>query len=330
MELLSQVSNTQFMFTAAAVAVVLVCAAFVFVFGFHSAEQPQFGKLPLVLDDKKSTNKKSKKKDKKSSPNRTVSDDTKAKSESSKKSPLKEKKEEKTKEVDKPKPKERPVEAKPVKKETVSDAKKGKKGKNVAELEKPADFDDGGWQEVPKKNEKKKVVKPAEEKEKKKESPKKVKKVKDADIEAAHPVEEPVEETIKIISAEGPQVDEDAAQALQAQVEELQRVLKERERQDQAALVSAEDDESPDVEELTDVKDLRSNKKKENKEKQIKKKAVETVAATKSAPKPEPEKDNSDSEKQEGQKAPVFDELGDTWTDAKLSKKGKKKARKDQ
>lgn len=64
MEILSQVSNTQFMFTAAAVAVVLVCAALVFVFGFRSAEQPQFDKLPLVLDDRKSSNKKNKKKDK--------------------------------------------------------------------------------------------------------------------------------------------------------------------------------------------------------------------------------------------------------------------------
>lgn len=64
MEILNQVSNTQFVFTAAAVAVVLLCAALVFVFGFHSAEQPQFDKLPLVLDDKKSSSKKNKKKDK--------------------------------------------------------------------------------------------------------------------------------------------------------------------------------------------------------------------------------------------------------------------------
>lgn len=64
MELLTQVSNTQFLFPVAAVAVVLVCAALVFVFGFHSAEQPQFDKLPLVVDDRKSSNKKRKTKDK--------------------------------------------------------------------------------------------------------------------------------------------------------------------------------------------------------------------------------------------------------------------------
>lgn len=64
MEILNQVSNTQFAFTAAAVAVVLVCAALVFVFGFHSAEQPQFDKLPLVVDDKKASSKKKQKKDK--------------------------------------------------------------------------------------------------------------------------------------------------------------------------------------------------------------------------------------------------------------------------
>lgn len=82
----------------------------------------------------------------KSSPNRAV-DDAKAKSESSKKSPTKEKKEEK---VEKPKPKERPTEAK-IKKE-VTDKKNKKK---AAEVEKPEDFDDGLWQEVPKKSTKK-------------------------------------------------------------------------------------------------------------------------------------------------------------------------------
>lgn len=64
MELLGQVSNTQILFPVAAVAVVLICAALVFVFGFHSAEQPQFDKLPLVVDDRKSANKKRKTKDK--------------------------------------------------------------------------------------------------------------------------------------------------------------------------------------------------------------------------------------------------------------------------
>lgn len=64
MELLQQVSNTQFLFPAAAVAVVLVCAALVFIFGFHTAEQPQFDKLPLVVDDRKSSNKKRKTKEK--------------------------------------------------------------------------------------------------------------------------------------------------------------------------------------------------------------------------------------------------------------------------
>lgn len=47
------------------------------------------------------------------------------------------------------------------------------------------------------------------------------------------------------------------------------------ERREQAALGGVEEEESPEVEELTDVKDLRSNKKKENKEKQIRKKSVE-------------------------------------------------------
>lgn len=79
---------------------------------------------------------------------------------------------------------------------------------------------------MPKKSDKKKVVKP-EEKEKK-ESPvkKNKKKVKEADVEAARPAEGSSDK-IKVLSAEGPGVSEDAARALQAQVEELQRVLKE-------------------------------------------------------------------------------------------------------
>lgn len=64
MELLRQVSSPQLLYPAAAVAVVLLSALLVFVFGFRSAEQPQFDKLPLVLDDKKSAAKKKKPKDK--------------------------------------------------------------------------------------------------------------------------------------------------------------------------------------------------------------------------------------------------------------------------
>lgn len=132
------------------------------------------------------------------------------------------------------KPKERPVEPKFVKKDTPAEAKKGKKNRLAAEAEKPADFDEGVWEEVPKKvkpSEKKKPAKSSEETAPKKDSPakknKKNNKTKDADVEAAQPFEEPVEESIKVVSAEGPGVDEEATRALQAQVEELQRVLKE-------------------------------------------------------------------------------------------------------
>lgn len=133
------------------------------------------------------------------------------------------------KEAEKPKPKERPVEPKAVKKDVP--AVKGKKGK-AGEAEKPADFDDGLWQEVPKKSDKKKVKSPEEKKESaaKKESPaKKGKKAREVekDVEAAHSSEEAGEEVIKIVSTVGPHVDENAAKALQAQVEELQRVLNE-------------------------------------------------------------------------------------------------------
>lgn len=163
----------------------------------------------------------------KSSPNRNANEDGKTKSES-KKSPVKEKKEEKVKEPEKPKieKKEKNVEPK-VKKEAAIDVKKGKKGKTTVDVLKPEDFDDGVWEEVPKKSDKKKEkVKAPEEK---KESPvkKNKKKGKDADVEAAHVVvEEPVEvENVKVVSS-GPVVDEEEERKLQAQVEELQRVLK--------------------------------------------------------------------------------------------------------
>lgn len=327
MEILKQVANAQVVFTAAVVSVVLVCAALVFVFGFRSAEPPQFDKLPLVLDDKKSAKAKNKKKEKKSSPNRSTSDDVKTKADSSKKSPSKEKKEEKVKEADKPKPKEKSVEPKLAKKEAVIE-KKNRKNKAGAEVEKPADFDDGNWEEVPKKNdkkgEKKKVKAPEEkqkEKEKKKESPiKKVKKAKDTDVEAARPNEDSSEK-VKIVSVKGPNLDANVTKALQEQVKEFERAMKEAQRRDQGIV---NDEGSNEIEELTDVKDLRSNKKKENKEKQIKKKAGEIKADS-------VEKENLEPEKQEeNQNAPAFDELGDTWTESKTSKKGKKKARKDQ
>lgn len=138
------------------------------------------------------------------------------------------------KEEKKPKEKQVPAEPKLVKKEAPAEAKKGKKSKLAAEAEKPADFDEGVWEEVPKKvkpSEKKKPAKSSEETAPKKESPakknKKNNKTKDADVEAARPVEEPVEEGIKVLSAEGPGVDEEATRALQAQVEEVQRVFKE-------------------------------------------------------------------------------------------------------
>lgn len=49
-------------------------------------------------------------------------------------------------------------------------------------------------------------------------------------------------------------------------------IKKQAQRRDQGIV---NDEGSNEIEELTDVKDLRSNKKKENKEKQIKKKAGE-------------------------------------------------------
>ncbi|KAI5645510.1 hypothetical protein NE865_02597 [Phthorimaea operculella] len=341
MELLRSVSNTQFLFPAAAVAVVLVCTALVFIFGFHSAEQPQFDKLPLVVDDRKSAKSKRKGKDKKSSPNRTASDEGKAKSESSKKSPAKEKKKEEVKE-EKPKPKEKPVEPKIAKKEAPVD-KKAKKGKAV-DAEKPADFDDGVWEEVPKKERKPAEKKKPKEEPAKKESPaknksnKKQNKSKEADNEAAQ-AEESSEEVIKVVSvSSGPQVSEEATLALQAQVEELQRILKERERQEQAATGGGDTaDDDAELPEFLGPK-LRCVNRPDNPGTRFRLPELRLTASLPHLKKVNeaPKLDSVDKESPESDKpddktnAPVFDELGDTWAEAKTSKKSKKKARKDQ
>lgn len=175
----------------------------------------------------------------KSSPNRNANEESKTKSE--KKSPPKEKKE--VKEHEKPKPKEKPAEPKVAKKEEL---KKGKKKANASD--KPSDFDEGVWEEVPKKVFTKKVKTPEEKKEEKKvaaaekkESPKREKRepkvssaVKGAgdaapvqeEIQLAPTSEEGGEEKTMFISASS-NMDEDVYLALQAQVEEVQRKLKE-------------------------------------------------------------------------------------------------------
>lgn len=64
MALLNQVTITEIIFPAIVVAGVLIGAVLVFVFGFKNAEEPQFDKLPILVDDRKASSKKRKTKEK--------------------------------------------------------------------------------------------------------------------------------------------------------------------------------------------------------------------------------------------------------------------------
>lgn len=243
MELIAELVNNQFM-SYIPVALVLVALTLLFTFGFKPSEQPSFDKLSVVGDDRKAGAKKQRKiKDKKTANGSAVS--------------VSETKNEKSKEVKQSPTKETPNTPKQTKKPeaNVVDKKKGevkvkkldpvevKNKKNAGKVEKPADFDDGNWEMVPSKNDKKK----------KQDSPKKEKK---------------------------------------------------------ATKVNKEED---------------SNK--ENKvENVVKEKAKKDDEVKESAP--EPEKKEESVEEKEAL-APVFDELGDAWAEAKQPRKSKKKSRRD-
>ncbi|KAG5866521.1 hypothetical protein JTB14_019632 [Gonioctena quinquepunctata] len=150
--------------------IVIVGAILVFTFGFQSAEQPPFDKL--TSDDRKSTGKKRKIKEKKTTANGFLSEES-ISEKDLKKSPVKEISDIKQEKKDK-KPDSKHFEKN--KKNEISKAKSSediKNKRNVKKIpEKPFDFDEGDWERVPTKSDKKKKEISKTDKDKKKEKSK--------------------------------------------------------------------------------------------------------------------------------------------------------------
>lgn len=299
-------------------ALVIFGAILVFTFGFKSPEQPPFDKLSS--DDRKSTGKKRKIKEKKSPANGHVSTGEarhdKSPAKESKRSPNKEapepKQEKKEKKLDN-KQVEKNKKNEVIKSNIIDDAK-SKKNKKVTA--KPVDFDDGNWETVPLKSDKKK---------KGDQSPaKKEKKVKKISPDKVDKVE--IEKLVK--------------EVVNKELQELDREIKE---EITIVKITKKEDILKAEEPVVVVEETREEKKDKKKEKKAKKEVVEeTVAPAEPKEKETVPKETVKNEKkvekaesapvpktQPKEAVPVFDELGDVWTEAKAAKKSKKKARRD-
>ncbi|XP_029676858.1 DNA ligase 1-like isoform X1 [Formica exsecta] len=329
---------------AVPVGVVLVFAILVFAFGFKKAEQPPFAQLSAGSDvDRKFAKKRGKVREKKAANGQITSEKTSpakktlaVKAEAPKKATkgddvdgkLKERKQEDNKITTTKKEKENPS-AKIGKENKVEQVKNKKNLKNLFQ-EKPVDFDDGDWEQAYSRKDKK-------NKKKEEESPsKKNKKIsKKADL---------INEA-KQKEQEKPEIKDKTAK------ETENKELKEKEKKE-VILTPISDEEIGKTKEIDKEEQNKVEKvEKEEKRKSKKiKKAVEsenTPVSVPSTPKSdnkpvveEPEEKPADMEEvatnneenkvvESKEKAAVFDELGDVWTEAKPQKKSKKKARKD-
>lgn len=326
MELMAELVNNQLTLYIP-VALVLVAAILVFAFGFKSAEQPPFDKLAAVAnDDRKSFAKKRKIKDKKSANGVAVpvtdSKNEKAsqKDKESKRSPTKEAPD--TKQIKKqdnnsPKPaeKKKPEPQRPKKIETVEEIKNRKNLKNK-QNEKPLDYDDGNWETVPSKNDKKKKQDSPAKKEKK---PKKLADNKEIEKLIKDEVNKQLQE--ELLSSSGNlslklSLDNKTTENLK------KNVPVKTAKEEVAAII-------PVVEEKKLKKEKKPKKEKE--EVEIIKAAPEkpakvTVEEVKEVPKAVAKESPV---KKQTTATPAFDELGDIWTEAKAAKKSKKKSRRD-
>ncbi|XP_077297284.1 uncharacterized protein LOC143919002 [Arctopsyche grandis] len=301
---------------ALAVVAVLAAGLLVVYFGLRPAPEPP-AMDPALFDERRS-------KKKRSPPSKPGSPNSKAKQsngqvvhepevkakkatpESTKKSPVKSKEEKKPKEKSTEAKKEKNVEKKTPKKEVNKEAPK--KQKEV----KPVDFDDGEWEKVTSRSDKKS----RKNQDDKKESPIKEKNNKNAKVNKE--VEEKKKASPKKV--EPPPIPKD----LQDKVNELQRVLNEVEKRDRSQTpVKLEEKSRESSAPTTPI---------------VKEKKLPEVESPPPPPKAQKAvKKQASNDSDEGvvvdvktENGAVFDELGDTWTDAKIQKKGKKKPRKDQ
>ncbi|XP_063995068.1 DNA ligase 1-like [Diachasmimorpha longicaudata] len=325
---------------AVPVGLVLVCAVLVFAFGFKNAEQPPFAQLSAVSDAerKQATKKRSKIKEKRTTGNQTVNEKTSpakkvspAKTETKKAAnksddvdgKLKEREQEENTPAVVNKKEKNQVNAKSGKENKVEQVKNKKNLKNLI-LEKPVDFDEGDWEQAPSRKDKKKK--------KEEETPKKTKKSKKSELTNDTKEKEQDKVEIKDKVAKETQNKElkeknEMEIALEPvsnevvdepEVPEIKEEIKKVEKSEKDDKKSAK---SKKAKKIIDPENNVSVTEKKTLEKVIAQgvedaKTIETVAVEKVETVPE-------------KKAPVFDELGDTWTEAKPQKKSKKKARKD-
>ncbi|XP_014248282.1 nucleolar protein 58-like [Cimex lectularius] len=320
---LSQVLGGQYAFHGLVAGFVLILAVLVFAFGFKSAEEPPFDKLS-GHEDRRAAGKKRKPKDKKSQMNGHVTAVT-----ESKKSDQKVMKKEEKKETEKSPLKEKAVkqEKKSPTKTTNKDTKdnlngvdnrkvKGK-GKENVELksskknkiveEKPKDFDDGEWEQAlsrkDKKNRKTALEEIQPKSEKKKEKKKAREEVKPAPTE---PEEQPDFEHEPSMNEMLPQ-EKPSGQQVEVQPAVVDEKVKKPKKKKPS--------ETQNVAEsmLTEEKEAYTDSPSPPK-------LTVKVEASEALPLNVSEFDSP----------LAFDELGDTWKEARAPKKGnKKKSRKD-
>ncbi|CAG9770681.1 unnamed protein product [Ceutorhynchus assimilis] len=305
MEIITEFVQSQ-LFLVVPVALVVFAGILLFTYSIRPAQQPKF---PSGLDDRKTAGKKKKLKEKKSTANGHVSTGA----PKSEKSPAKEQK--KTPEPAKKEKKIVTEIKEPKKTEVKKSVEPQKKVTKKVAVVKPVDIDDGGWETVPTKKTKK-TDQPLVKKDKKAKAP---------SVEVPAVKEEtPEKEEVKPVVV----VEEIKAEVEPPVVEEVAEAIEEP---------------APVVEEK---KDKKKKKPKANKPEvgaapapKVEIAAPEPVAAPvepKSAPvEPKSAPVEPKSAPVEPKSAPAatagvaFDELGDTWTEAKPVKKSKKKARRD-
>ncbi|XP_073968592.1 uncharacterized protein [Rhodnius prolixus] len=349
----SDVINTQYAFHGIIVGCVLAFAVLVFVFGFKSAEEPPFDKLSNAHEDRKGTGKKKKFKDKKNQSNGHAtavvdssgsggasgakkSGDVKSlkKEHTGDKSPTKEQKKHEKKSPSKVALKESKLnkEEKSVGAGNSADRKaRGKENvevknkKNKVIDEKPKDFDDGEWEQALSKRDKKnrktaleEILPQKSDKKKEKKKPKEEVELK-PDISTNEVIEEVADFKEKLV----PEKSEPASIETSIEhvvVDDAKPKKAKKKKQSSESSTTGAEDKAPTEEVTPPAPKVQRQKK-----------AQPEVIATPQQEPPavqEPEKVEVSAPPPESNV--VFDELGDTWKEAKAPKKNqKKKSRKD-
>lgn len=321
---LSELIGAQYAFHGLVVGGVLLFALLVYVFGFKSAVEPPFDKLTNPHEDRKANGKKKKPKEKKTQSNGHIASLGETKKDV--KAPLK-KDVEKSPVKEKSKPEKKAAlkenrDTKPAP-PTPSDSKKKGKGKENVEVknkknkqadEKPKDFDDGEWEQAPSRKDKKKKTTADETSPSKSDKKKDIKKKKEDTKEVDEVVTPTIEEPVKAVADPV----EDIVTPKPEPTVDSDTEPKEQKKKNRKKKTGSSINEGSSEAVVEDVPKVVAPPAPQGKQK--KETVVEPVAE------PQPEKTESPII----ESTVVFDELGDTWKEARAPKKGgKKKSRKE-